>query len=395
MVGKTNLVFISKGEEANIQLIQKSYSTMATGEIFKLEEINGNFFAFADKCYVLTGTDMDHLDFVKKDNENLQATHIVYAEENYYIMSAFGSSGSAKVFATADFNEYVDVGIEEIIRSENEEYYNGGLFLDSKGNIVIIFYELINYHLLICVCKTLKKLTEIEIIRTNYLRNDNISSESYRSFLVNDKIYFPKRQYSLSGANTNVAGLERYMYTGGYFFKVVEEKNLNTNVYEKILYRSRDGVNMIRYNHELPQYFYNQYVVPISGKYGCIYTNRDGDCFLNIADDIMGVGYVENQTIRVYDTMEVKSVLEYDDKTYMGTQNGIIYEFQLDYEGVLQRPDVTIIKTLSAKQALAQSIQYTDNCVLNLRNYIDQKIQDGNSTLVTNSNAVELENNVD
>lgn len=348
--------------------------------------INNKLFVFVDKCFVLTGPDMSNLDFIKKDGEKLTATHIVYAEGTYYITAA---DKETQIYATTDFQEYINVGIEEIIQSDGSIYYNAGIFLDSKGNIIVVVYKKDppQYTPKIYICKTLKEFSEVEIVAGSYITKWDASP--HKTFLVDDKIFFSERQYSLSGTDTSATGLKKYMYISGYFIWVEEEKNLNTNLYEKIIYRSRDGMNKIKYTHEIPKYFYNQYVMPINGKYGCIYTDWDGNCWLNIADDIINVGYVENQTIRVYDPLAVRVVLEYDGKTYLGTDRGVIYEFQLDYEGTIQRPDVAVIKTLAAREALTQSLQYTDECVVELKNYIDQKIQEG--VMIGEDDSTEIE----
>ena len=91
----------------------------------------------------------------------------------------------------------------------------------------------------------------------------------------------------------------------------------------------------------------------------------------------------------------IASVLEYDGKTYLGTKNGIIYEYQLDYEGTMQRPDITIIKTLAAKQALAQSLEYTDRCIADLKKYIDDKEQEIPPEKTESSTGVEALINTD
>ena len=108
-----------------------------------------------------------------------------------------------------------------------------------------------------------------------------------------------------------------------------------------------------------------------------------------MADDILSVGRSTNVELQCSDKVSARSVMEYDGKTYVGTNSGIIYEFSLDYEGIIQRPDVAIIKTLAAKQALEQSLQYTDDCIAKLKNYIDSKMGEEAPAIEDNSTEVE------
>ena len=106
------------------------------------------------------------------------------------------------------------------------------------------------------------------------------------------------------------------------------------------------------------------------------------------------VGADKNEEVDISDNFEVTSWIEDDGKTYIGTNNGIIYEYQLDYSGTLQRPDVTIIKTLSAKQALKQALQYTDESVEKLKAYIESKMQETLFEKQENSTEVEGNENI-
>lgn len=372
MVGKTNLTFISKGETSSVQLIQKSYVTGATGRIYKMEMINNIFFVFSDNYRVLSGLDMNNLKFIQKDNAPLKATHIVYADDRYYIMDA--SSGN-QLYVTYDFEEYEEITILEDI----DKLKNAGIFLNSSGKIVLSYIKPSNttmnnnriMYIKIFMCDSLKDISTWYESGETQIGSGNISC--YDSFMVDDRIYVGERQVSLSGDNNYIkSGLKRYMYAYGYFFYT----DYNTSEDKCYLYRSRNGENFIRYNYELTQISSGgKCVIPIDGKYGLLYRDKNaGECYLNITDDMFKIGLTENDTILVYDDIDVTSVLEHDGKTYLGTISGVIYEYQLNYDGMLQRPDVTVIKTLAAKQALAQALQYTDDSIKELKNYIDKKI---------------------
>lgn len=72
---------------------------------------------------------------------------------------------------------------------------------------------------------------------------------------------------------------------------------------------------------------------------------------------------------------QIESVCEDDDgNTYLGFTGGIIVKLYIDQDGTTQLPDVQLIKTLSAKQALAQAKQYTDEKVAELMAYVDSNM---------------------
>lgn len=411
MVGKTNLTFISKGDVSNVQLIQKSYVSGTTGKIYKMEIIHNRIFIFTDEKYVLTGVEFNNLDYIKRGNEKLLATHIVYADETYYIMDINetyfvrddkdNAINKPVIYMTTDFQNFEDIALKNTCMINNINDYTfkmnlAGLFLDSRENIIVLYYAMntrpsgYTYPLYIAVAKSMNEILTAEIA---HVTMENEPARRNESFLIDNKIYLSKGWYSLAGNYTEASDIERYNYASGYFFSTTRQYNSTIGQTEHILYRSRDGVSKIRYGYTLPRHNENDgstYVIPISGKIGCMYIDVEGNPCLNIADDVLKVGDGENQTIQLCEPVtNIGSVVEYDGKTYLGTKYGIIYELQLDYDGIVQRPDVTVIKTLAAKQALEQSMQYTDECVAELKKYIDSKVQEQPATDENNSTEVE------
>lgn len=385
MVGKTNLIFISKGDASSVQLIQKSYATDATGEIYRIEVMNNRFFAFTGsktgKKNVLMGTGAENLSFARKDNELLEATHIIYIEGKYYVVKS--GDACTDIYETVDFKEYKQV----IISGIEEKWF--GIFLNSYGEIVLVSYtENGTVRLKIYLCKSLNDIVNAQIVECT-LSNMSVT-DAYNTCLINNRIFSPDgKQISLNGNCVNPnSGWSRWNYAGGYFFQMPKD---DYNNYP--FYRSRDLTTITQYPYYLKELnIYgnvNVCVIPISGKYCLLYKHKDRRNYVNIADDILSVGHQDNLTIERADELDIKSVVENDGKTYVGTTNGVIYEFQLDYEGTIQRPDVAIIKTLAAKQALAQSLQYTDECIAKLKDYIDGKIEKEPSAVENNSTKVE------
>ncbi len=382
MVGKTNLTFISKGEASSVQLVQNSFVTGASGRIYKMEIINNRFFVYVDDGglnirHVLSGLDMKNMDFIQKDKAPLQATHIVYADDRYYIMDIKGD----KLYATNDFEEYEEVTIP----GKQSSGRNVGLFINSMGQIVVSWLRITNndqkVYINIFVCESLKDISiwhrslEQEINTPRY-----VAFVPAERFIADDKIYM---EYdNVSSVQVDLSGsckildrkLKQYMHVDGYFWCVAYVDDVPRGY---SVCRSRDGNTFMSYSYRLSDLDASNFsmarILPIGGKYGLLYKDSTNTWYLNITDDILKIGLAENDKMPVYDDVEVTSILENDGKTYLGTGNGVIYEFQLDYDGMLQRPDVMVIRTMAAKEALAQSLQYTDDCIKELKNYIDEK----------------------
>lgn len=394
MVGKTNLTFISKGEGSGVQLIQKSYVTDVTGRIWKIEKTNDDFFVFNTQGNVLVGTDMGNLSFVKRDQKNLIANHIIFKDGFYYCTKYKDNY----IYKTKNFSDYEEIQTDE---------KNTGIFLDSRGRIVLLSHEtleekdsygnpLFYEHENIRIGESIEDILNDEPIVTGKADHDYetaimISNRIY--LLGTDWIARPFAQLSLAGEYIKTEenyNFKVHSYAGGYFFYMSDIEKL---------YRSRDGINATLVSSEMGNKNIkgteSAIVIPISGKFCFRYKTMDQKSYINIADDIFNIASPENPEIEQVDDITITSVLEDDEKTYVGTSNGVIYEFQLDYEGVMQRPDVAIIKTMAAKQALSQSLQYTDESIENIKKYIDDKIQEIPSIETAGSTEVKPAGNID
>ena len=335
MVGKTNLTFISKGEGSAVQLIQKSYVTDAAKEIYKMKLINDRIFAFVAPDTVMSGTDINDLRFVEKDNAYLKATHIIYKDGKYYITCA---ETACLLYATSDFITFEKVELGEEITAMK----SGGIFLDSRERIILALYN--EQKCFLYIGERVEDINDARVVEVDGCYRVGWSN----SRIYDNKIFVgstDKNVISLNGSAAFINKIDYCNYAGGYFFLFSLYKT-GEKIYTN-LYRTRDGINSIK-QCMFPGTNEEGYVFPINSRYCML---RAGCA--NIADDILSIGAPENVQIDIVDGMpSIASVLEYDGKTYLGTKNGIIYEYQLDYEGTMQRPDITIIKTLAAEQEI-------------------------------------------
>ena len=384
MVGKTNLTFISKGDASSVQLIQKSYITDSNGIIWKMEIINGKIFAFSDKN-VMMGTSMENLEFLKKGQEYLRADHIIYKNGRYYLVEA---DVECEIYTTEDFVEYGKVELGEGFSGKK----NVGIFLDSSGMAIFVSYKeksdgTTDWN--IYRCDMIEDLLNTVMVTGNF---GNAWYKENHTYMLDNKIFWYRGntlyQVSLSGGireNIHTKDFEIFSYAAGYFFY-----NIGSNPTK--MYRSRDAMSNETLCPDVKSVIINNFTcaIPMNGKIGILYnSSTEGGRVINVADDILSVGRSTNVELQCSDKVSARSVMEYDGKTYVGTNSGIIYEFSLDYEGIIQRPDVAIIKTLAAKQALEQSLQYTDDCIAKLKNYIDSKMGEEAPAIEDNSTEVE------
>ena len=87
MLGKTNILFVSKNDASEAQIVQEKILTASSGKIVKIEFLNDLVFAYTD-AGVLYGTDVKTMDYIRKDGENLTATHFIYHGGKYYCCNA-------------------------------------------------------------------------------------------------------------------------------------------------------------------------------------------------------------------------------------------------------------------------------------------------------------------
>lgn len=369
MVGKTNLTFISKEESSSVQLIQKSYVTNAGGKIWKIEVINGKFFVFVGgdasaADYVLIGTDMSNLQFAMKDGKKLRVTHIIFKDGVYYFTYFSTSPAGCYIYETEDFNEY-----KEILVKDNGSFYNTAIFLNPQGNIVYLAQERKSSYTNVCIWSG---ESMEELLNNGFKRGGTVEYQTdfLQARMIDGSIYTNTYRIDSMGNTKRTGDLIKHSYAGGYFFYMKDVQNL---------YRSRDGINATLASSEMGYANIRDKtamcVIPISDEFCFIYETSDRENYVNIADNILDVGAASNPNLKLNEKMDITSTLEYGEKTYVGTSGGIIYELQLDYDGIIHRPDLTLIKTMSAKQALSQSLQYTDECMAKLESYIDAKIQ--------------------
>lgn len=391
MLGKTNILFVSKSDASEAQLVQETYLTSSAGDIRKIEYLNDMFFAYTSNRDVLYGADVSSLSFIKRDDEMLEATHCIYHEGKYIFCDAYAQKQEkAVVYATKDFISYEEIIIEEDVDADQKYsvlFSVSGIFKDSKERIVIMVRKQVSTgvtnELDLYIFESFEDMSVKEIVICNNKDIADVGAEY--SILLKDRIIINANCFicDLAGNVDN----NQYVivsYAKDYFFYTVIERNIITRIY-----KSFDGKNWTRcMDFDIDDAYRVSYhfkpndtkrypdIFSMSGMVCLIYCDSQEKFYINLTDNIRKIGNPTNETFELDMPGYVCSVTEDEDgNAYMGCTGGVIIKCYLDQDGTTKLPDVQLVKTLAAKQALAQAKQYTDEKVAELKAYVDSKIE--------------------
>lgn len=166
--------------------------------------------------------------------------------------------------------------------------------------------------------------------------------------------------YTLDGTGVSTSKLYTWFALDYFFYK----NAAGTSTGRDGLYYSFNGIDYTMLNFSSVDTFKIYNVFEYDGAIAMIYTcieNSKTVQKLAIAMTPKELETAINSAIYVsidY-TMQNDSDLYKDDYAYLGCSGGIIIKANLDYTDTT-RPDITLLKTLSAKQALVESKRYTD-----------------------------------
>ncbi len=391
MLGKTNILFVSKSDASEAQLVQETYLTHSAGDIRKIEYINNMFFAYTSNKDVLYGADIGSLSFIKRNDTTLEATHFIYHEGKYYFCDAYAQKQEkAVVYATRDFASYEELVIEEDVGGDSKysvSFSVSGIFKDSKERIVIMIRKQVSTgvtnELDLYIYESFANMSVKETVICNNKDIADVGAEY--SILLKDRIIINANRFicDLAGNVDN----NQYVivsYAKDYFFYTMTERlNKMTGIY-----KSFDGKNWTRcIDFDIDDAYRVAYhfkpgdsdsypdIFSMSGMICLIYCDSQEKFYINLTDDIRKIGNPTNETFEIDMPGYVCSVTEDEDgNAYMGCTGGVIIKCCIDRDGTTQLPDVQLVKTLAARQALAQAKQYTDEKVAELKVYFDSSM---------------------
>lgn len=374
MLGKTNLLFVAEDEPTDLSFNPQYILTSSSGNILKIEYINNLFFVFANDNKVLYGSDINNLQTLKKDGSPFPATYIIYKNNAYYMITKEESNEKVVVYKTTNLTSFEEILIRSISSEVDSDLtvYNAGALLLTSDNRIAMLYS-----------KVRENVPRMRFILTdsfdgfnhesnNFIEfNEYMGYDFYKTYMLKDRIfsyYSSNSLYliTLDGTLKNVTQFTNY--AAGYFFYVSTYTTSNMSSSRKlVVYYSLNGVDYQAVQLDIPAYNTSTMkgvsFFEYDGNIAMLYPDENDEMKQKIAISPTPKGLVDAVKtaipVSVDYSIQTKISLYKDDYVYLGSTGGIIIKAKLDYTDTA-RPDITVLKTLSAKQALVESKRYTD-----------------------------------
>lgn len=377
MLGRTNLLFVSGNESTDLSFTPQYILTPASSDIIKLEIINGLFFAFGSDGKVYYGSDVGSLRMLKKDSDFMPAKHIIYADGAYYMTTISGEKGKAVIYKTQDLTSFEEVKLKT--GSNTYSYPVHGLFISSSNQIVALIEEktsnysdILNRYLL--VADTLADYDESNADFIN-LPNERCiyGTTAIYTTIKKDRIFtrvYGGTSNSTSERMITLDGSEKVCsiyswYAADYFFEVQNNK-LYYSV-NGINYSALDFTNVLNY---MPQDVF-EYDGYIAHTYSCKEDSKTVTKLIVAATPKGLVDAVSDAiTIEFEYNLQDNSYVYKEDYVYLGSTGGIIIKAKIESAEAI-RPDISLLKTLSARQALAEANEYAERLFAALETRIE------------------------
>lgn len=367
MLGKTNLLFVAEDEQLDLSFNPQYILTSSSSDILKIEYINNLFFVYTGDDKVLYGSDINSLQTLKKDGSPFPATYIIHKNNAYYMIVKEQSTEKVVVHKTTNLSTFEEI----TIRNASSETIGavtltaGALLLTSDNRIAMLYtIKTSNYtHTRLVIVDTLEGFSHGA---DNFIElNTYIEAGCDKTYMLKDRIV---NMYSVN--NTNIITLDGTVksaspfttYAAGYFFYTASYSDGSTmsSARKLAVYYSLNGVDYQAVHLDISTYSNNVLTdtkfFEYDGNIVMYYPDK-----IAITDTPKGLVEATKNAIPVEMDYKIKTVISLykDEYVYLGCTGGIIVKAKLDYTDTT-RPDITLLKTLSAKQALVESKRYTD-----------------------------------
>ncbi|MBO5208080.1 MAG: hypothetical protein J6B68_01910 [Lachnospiraceae bacterium] len=360
MLGRTNAVYAESTETASLSFESESILTPSSSDIWKIEYINNVYFVFLDNFSVLFGTDISSLKILQKEGSNLLATHVVYKDETYAFISTsvtLSSSGTQyfNVYISTDLIDFDVITISNNILKGTDLF---GIFLSSTKKIIVMTQRCLgifdSFNEMKEGTASIVEFTYISINSTKDSKN-----QKRKTRILNDRIFTgydgDSSPYviTLDGNKETIVDQPAIIHGKFYFCN-------STYPSTTIIYYSLNGVDYLKIA-EVDIFFksielveYEDGAIGILAKtndtYGFALVEANSEISNALSNLVDGKGIIG--TINCFCNVGMY--------TYLGCTGGVIMKTWVDYSGKGNTPNVTVLKTLSAKQALNESKSYTN-----------------------------------
>ena len=382
MLGRTNLLSVPASESAELVFEQKFIVTSTSKDIIKLENVNNLFFAYSNDDSVMYGEDIENLKYLMKDGVNFKAKHIIFKDGFYYITAIENTKGKAVIYKSADLISYEEITIKT--GTSTYVYPVHGIFLKSTGEIVIIFNETTTDTSKYSGVKYLLILNSLIDYNEENARFIEVTGNNMRimSYYANSTQMKKDRIYTYTAGSITSSGTVRIVitmdgnsssYSDGYSYSYFAS-DYYFRIQSKRLYYSINGIDYNVINYPEMENFTCLALLEYDGCIANIFSYTvDGTKYTKLVYSSTPKGLVDayNDAIPVefeY-TFNSSASLYKDDYVYIGSTGGIIIKAKITTSDAIA-PEVVVLKTLSAKEALSKAKAYTENLFSTLENRI-------------------------
>lgn len=369
MLGKTNIIYVAKDQGSEMQFVTETFITQSSSDIEKIKYLNGLFFVFVAGGSVLYGEDINDLNFLRDNEKLISASNVVYFKGKY----VFIDTNLAYRAKNASYYVTEDLSVFNLYEIPQSAISKGSLrildmAINYTGQLAFLVYVIddnssISYtYFRIWTCDVPTDADSFEIqhgskqFQGNYVIKKNTFMRD--RFLV--YCYFSSTEYcyciTMDGTMEEVA-------VGNYPIGIVDNMayiSIDTNTYYSLNFK----------NYIKVRSFPLTCCFPIGGRIGLY---NEGT--LELASKVTDFASEKSTTLEISGIdYEVLCYTVVDEYTYLGCKGGIVIQCLLDVEGIYQTPEIALVKTLSAKQALSQAMNYTDEKIAELKSYVDNRL---------------------
>lgn len=350
MMGKTNAIYVENAEKNELALHIENILMDTIDDIWKIEYVNEMFFVFLEDGRILYGKDVSDLQVIMQGGSTLVAHYVIYKDNTYLFMA-----NGLRCTYTQDMINFNVVEIKAMTG-----YFGAGLILDRNGRIIIIGINVSDSKVgRIGIFNSVGELDEEEhpVIAVSFAKSINQSSATTKL----TKIY------------QNRLVIVEDIYTDGVSFVVVTLDGKCHAVSSKDPFVMRDGIYSsslatgynLYYSYDAVNYHLlgkinvkiHHMAIYGGGTIGIFDKNGRFSLAGSRKDMIESLGSM----IEIEEaTNIIKCSCNVGMYTYLGCKGGIILKTYADFSGNGTSPDISLLKTLSARQALNDAKEYTD-----------------------------------
>lgn len=388
MLGKTNIIYVAKDQNSEMQFVKEYIQTKSTSNIAKVEYYNGTLFALTGNgtgngWHVLYGSDANKLEYLKYNDAMIEITDVQFFDGNYifYNRKKEFESNTENGIITLEYyagSNLLQLEKKCLTYNTNETKWLKygsiiGAEINSENNLVFLIaaHDMVS-STTVNIWYVIDILSDLDTVQKEIVteKNNIALGDNSQIWFMRDRFFGLNYRssktcfiLSLDGIITqqNECAFPKMVLNDIAYYIVDSAIYYSTNFINKVLIRSGNS------NRKTEKVFSIKERIAFYDK-----CNPESDSILSLADSFNDIkDKMASIVIGTFCDYDVYCWVEAGEYTYFGGPNGIIVKCLLDIEGSYQLPEITLVKTLAAREALDQAKQYTDEKIAELKSYVD------------------------